>query len=549
MKRTCRTGAVAALSLLAQLTAVPFRAVAQNSKAVIGKGTGIQRALLISIDGMHALDFANCAKGIFSVNGGAPYCPNLAELSANGVNYLAASTTKPSDSFPGSGALASGGSARATGMFYDVNYDRALSPPVKTTPYGIVGGANLCPSVVGTPVGFDEEIDVDYTRLDGGGGINPDYLPRDPAHSCQPVYPHQYIRVNTIFEVVRNNGGYTAWSDKHPAYDFYNGPSGKGVDDLYSPEINSTVVGLPGVSGCESVADPSADLSAWTNSFANIRCYDSLKVNALLNEINGRTHDGASTAPVPNLLGMNFQAVSVGQKLVENGVAGGYLDSAGTPNPNLLQEIQFVDRSMGQLVNRLKERGLYESTLIVITAKHGQSPMDPKKVLRIPADDPSLQSPADLLGDLVAQSSEDDVSLIWLKDQSQTARAVSTLEDSQGLIGSGEIFSGPSLELLFDNPALDPRTPDIVVQPNVGVIYTGGKKKISEHGGLAHDDLNVILLVSHAQLSPGTITIPVQTTQVAPTILKALGINPSQLQAVKREKTEVLPGVSFTAPF
>ena len=548
MKRTLRAGAVAASVLLMQFIAAPSFAVAQ-SEAAFGNTTGIRRVLLISIDGMHALDFANCAKGVSSINGGTPYCPNLAELSGNGVNYVAASTTMPSDSFPGSGALATGGSARTTGMFYDVNYDRALSPPAKTTPYGIVGGADLCPSVIGTQIGFDEEIDVDYTRLDGGGGINPDYLPRDPNHGCQPVYPHNYIRVNTIFEVVRNSGGYTAWSDKHPAYDFYNGPSGRGVNDLYSPEINSTVIPLPNVAGCETIPDSGADLSAWTSSFANIRCYDSIKVNALLNEMNGKTHDGSSSAPVPNVFGMNFQAVSVGQKLVEKGVAGGYLDSIGTPSANLLQEIQFVDGSIGKLVNQLKQNGLYESTLIVITAKHGQSPIDPKKVLRIPADDQSLQSPASLLGSIVAQSSEDDVSLIWLTDQSQTANAVATLEDNQALIGSGEIFSGPSLALLFNDPAVDPRTPDIIVQSNVGVIYTGGKKKIAEHGGFSHDDLNVMLLVSNARFSPATITIPVQTAQVAPTILQALGINPVKLQAVRQEKTQMLPGVSFTAPF
>ena len=542
MKLTFRTGAVAALVLCMQLPAA-----AQNSNA-LGSRTGIQHVLLISIDGMHAVDFANCAKGLPSINGGTPYCPNMIDLSTSGVNYTGASTTMPSDSFPGSGALATGGSARTTGMFYDVSYNRALSPPAKTTPYGITGGANLCPSVLGTQVGFDEEIDFDLTQLNGGGGINPDYLPRDPTKSCRPVYPHNYIRVNTMFEVVKNHGGYTAWSDKHPAYDFYNGPSGKGVNDLYSPEINSHVIPLPNVAGCEAIPDTGADLTAWTNSFANIRCYDSIKVNALLNEVNGKTHDGSSSAPVPNVFGMNFQAVSVGQKLVEKNVGtGGYLDSIGTPSPNLLQEIQFVDASIGKFVNQLKAQGLYDSTMIVITAKHGQSPIDPNKVLRIPADNSSLQSPATVLGSIVAQSSEDDVSLIWLTDQSQTANAVATLEQNQAVTGGGEIYSGPYLSLMFNDPAIDPRTPDIIVTPNVGVIYTGGKKKIAEHGGFAHDDVNVMLLVSNPRFAPATITIPVQTAQVAPTILTALGLNPSLLQAVQQEKTQVLPGVSFTA--
>jgi len=44
---------------------------------------------------------------------------------------------------------------------------------------------------------------------------------------------------NTIFEVVRSKGGHTAWADKHPAYDLVNGPSGKGVEDLFTPEITN----------------------------------------------------------------------------------------------------------------------------------------------------------------------------------------------------------------------------------------------------------------------------------------------------------------------
>ena len=87
----------------------------------------VRHVLLISIDGMHALDFINCANGIAGANGGAPYCPNLAGLKANGVNYLDASTSKPSDSFPGLMALVSGGSPRSVGAFYDVAYDRSLS--------------------------------------------------------------------------------------------------------------------------------------------------------------------------------------------------------------------------------------------------------------------------------------------------------------------------------------------------------------------------------------------------------------------------------------
>ncbi|HTG60240.1 MAG TPA: nucleotide pyrophosphatase, partial [Terriglobia bacterium] len=101
---------------------------------------------------------------------------------------------------------------------------------------------------------------------------------------------------------------------------------------------------------------------------------------------------------------------------------------------------------------------------------------------------------------------------------------------------------GPCCRLL---PGGDPRTPDIVVIPNVGVVYTGNLKKQSEHGGFAHDDTNVMLLVSSPRLAPRTIHSFVETAQVAPTILKALGLNPKLLDAVRLEGTQELPGLPF----
>ena len=91
------------------------------AEAQAGRGSpGIQHVLLISIDGMHAVDFINCANGISGVNGGKPYCPYLAQLTGSGINYLGASTSKPSDSFPGLMSIMTGGSPRTFGAFYDV---------------------------------------------------------------------------------------------------------------------------------------------------------------------------------------------------------------------------------------------------------------------------------------------------------------------------------------------------------------------------------------------------------------------------------------------
>ncbi|MGH8324703.1 MAG: alkaline phosphatase family protein, partial [Steroidobacteraceae bacterium] len=358
-----------------------------------------------------------------------------------------------------------------------------------------------------------EEIDIDLTKLNAGGGINPAFLPRDPKNGCAPVYPHQFFRVNTMFEVVKAAGGYTAWTDKHQSYELVNGRSGKGVDDFYAPEINSIPVALLQVAlmQCNPLPDQTAvtATNSWTDSFANIPCYDSLKVQAILNEIDGLNHDGTLTRPVPNLFGMNFQVVGVGEKLVEKSLAtqltGGYLDAAGTPSPALLNEIQFADLTIGKMVSELKRQGLYQTTAIIVAAKHGQSPIDPRRVLRIPADNASGQPPSAILSPSgvgaafpVVQALEDDISLLWLNDNSPkaTADAVSLLETNAATIGAtgGEFFYGRNLDLMFNDPATPAgsRTPNIIVAPNAGVIYTGGTKKVAEHGGFAHDDTTVM---------------------------------------------------------
>ena len=537
--------------------------------------TPIRHVLLISVDGMHAVDFLNCSQGIPTVNGGNPYCPNIAALSTTGVNYTSASTSRPSDSFPGLMSIVSGATPRTLGVYYDVAYDRSLDAPAKTTGNGVAAGpctANAAPT--GTTTEYEEGIDLDKTKLNGGlsgagltdGGINsidPKRLPRDPKAGCAPVWPWNFVRTNTIFSVIHAAGGYTAWSDKHPAYSSVAGrnPDGAGaLNDFYSPEINSDVVALPGIKTptgivCSSVPDPSSDLTAWTNSFQNIQCYDTLKVNAILNQIEGKTHDG-KRAEVPTIFGMNFQAVSVGQKLVEksNSTTGGYLDAAGTPTAALLSEFQFVDDAIGEMVNKIKDRGLYESTLIIVTSKHGQNPIDPhfyNPILKTGTSPATILDNAGLIPFSEAPSNptgigstEDDISLLWLKSPSETDTAVGLLEDNISQAGIGQIFYGPSLSLNYNVPGLpplDPRTPDIIVTPNVGVVYTGSTSKLEEHGGFAHDDTNVILLVSNPGLIPHTVYSGVGTNQVAPTILKALGLDPRRLDGVRLEGTAVLP--------
>jgi hypothetical protein len=578
MNSKWKTGiAIGAMALAAMSTA--------TLKAYAAKHPHIQHVLLISVDGMHAIDYLNCSSGVAGVNSGKPYCPNLVALGTSGVNFLNAQTSRPSDSFPGLMALMTGGTPRTMGVNYDVAYDRALNPPAMTSGNGNPGGActsGATPS--GTTTEYDEGIELNQNLLNGGApsgdggvnGINPMFLVRDK--DCNPVYPWNFVRDNTIFGVIHAAKGYTAWSDKHASYSSVGGPTGtttdSNVDDYFSPEINSDSADfatgatpslvLPACmsSGKPALPDQLAVAAAddYTGSFQNIQCYDGLKANAIINEINGMNHDGSAKAKVPAIFGMNFQAVSIGQKLIyQHGavatgysVTGGYVDSVGTPSASLFQEISYVDTEIGAMVNELKKKNLIDSTLIIITAKHGQSPVDSSRYVRNgPPNDP-----ASILSTFLAPSensaigpTEDDVALLWLADSSPSnvATAVGMLETmsptTNNIAGIGEIFSGPGIGLFYD--PTDSRAPDILITPNIGVTYSNSKKKLAEHGGFAHDDTNVIMLLSNPDFISSTISIPVETAQVAPTVLEALRLNPDKLDAVQQEGTTVLPGLDL----
>ncbi|AIV81283.1 alkaline phosphatase family protein [Burkholderia pseudomallei] len=509
-----------------------------------------KRVLLVSIDGLHEQDLARCI--------GANTCPNLALLAKSGVTYTNARTPGLSDSFPGLAALVTGGSPKSAGLFYDVSYDRTLYAPSDAT----------CSGKQGWNVVFDETTGIDamnggaLTHLDGGGAFNPQAIPHARVNGqCVSVYPHDYVKTNTVFEVVKEHlrGSHTAWADKHAwGYDWVNGPSGKGVDDLARTEINSI--------------DPATG-TPYTDIYTHTEKFDDYHVQAIVNQIDGKNSTGTAAAPVPTLFGTNFQTLSVAQKAtVASG--GGYLDASFTPGPEVANAIAYVDGALGRIVAELRQRGLYDSTVVIVTAKHGQSPTDHTKLVKhgdtltalleangfvdpngnFGQNNTASGNPNDgtgLVGTGFVQT--DDVGLVWLRDPRQLSAAVATLKanlgcNAPGICADGPqayILYGPSVAERFGNPALG-RTPDIVVQPNPGVIYTSSKKKDEEHGGNAPDDSHLGLLVSYAGLRQGrTIDAPVLTTRVAPTILRSLGLEPRLLHAVALEGTRVLPGLGL----
>ena len=221
--------------------------------------------------------------------------------------------------------------------------------------------------------------------------LNPATFPVDPT-TCKPIMPWDYLKVNTIFQVIHNAGMRTAWSDKHAIYTSFNGPGsgGMSIDDFFGPEIDSQAVEPNGV--------PYPTDTDWAHDDAATKQYDGYKVQAVINELNGYDHSGTQKVGVPAILGMNFQTVSVAEKvdspstLTKNPdgsytegpteLAGYYLGGT-TPRPLLASAFAYVNAQLERMVDTIQQDGLASSTAIIITAKHGQSPQNPLLLKRI----------------------------------------------------------------------------------------------------------------------------------------------------------------------
>jgi Type I phosphodiesterase / nucleotide pyrophosphatase len=557
-----------------------------------------QHVLLISVDGMHQSDLDWYVA--------THPTSELARLATGGAEYTNAQTPDPSDSDPAGTGLMTGADPKLTGIYYDDEYSHGVFPAGTTNCAGPVPGGNVIydspdDSLPAVPDLLDNGSGNTFPSFDEGGsiypggndtdpglimnlsahpqsGLNPATYPVDPK-TCKPIQPWDFVGVNTIFQVIHNAGMRTAWSDKHAIYSSFNGPGSNGtsIDDFFGPEIDSQAVEPNGV--------PYPVDGAWTADNAATKQYDSYKVQAVVNWINGFNHSG--TGPrvgTPSIYGMNFQVVSTAEKLKSSpavligpnaqgdytegpSLLGGYVTVNGqqVPGPLLQSALDDVNAALQRMANAIQAAGETNSTAIILTAKHGQSPQNNSQLQRID-DGPIIagvnaawaaQHPSNQT--LVVQEADDDGLLWWLSDRSQAAAdfvqnylwthsapAVNYAGQTITVQHSGlqQIYAGHQSAQFFGVSSSDPHHPDVFGVSQVGTIYTTGSK-IAEHGGDNPSDRDVPLVVyAPGAARPGQSGNGVETTQVAPTILQLLGLSPRWLQAVQLEGTQVLPGVS-----
>ena len=485
-----------------------------------------KHVLIISVDGLREADLNDPAL--------QADIPNINELRKVGIEYINAHTTSPTDSFPGQIGILTGASPRTTGVYYDDSYSRSLFPP-------LANGGTLASSP-GTEVLLAENLDFNSALISGGGSpgfdvssINPANLPQKKVGSVLiPMMPHEYLKVNTLFEVVHEAHLRTAYADKHPAYEIAFGPSGKGVDDFYAPEIDSV-----GSTGHFAKDDPVV-----------AKANDDLKVQAMLNVIAGKTLQGKAGKGVPSVFAMNFQAVSVGQKIQnDNGYTGG-ITSADVPSTVIQDAFQHTDASIGKIVQALKDAKIWSETLVIISAKHGQSP---RLGVGNKIGGGFISDKLVGAGIKIAQETSDTADFFWLADQSQTMDAVNVIKGIQAAnptiiknilyqVGTHHGFTDAG----FGDPTKDDRTPDILVETFPGIIFTSSKKKQAEHGGFSDDETHVGLIVTGGlprSVMGSRHSETVSNRSIAVMTLEALGLDPLKLQGVRKEGTPGLPGI------
>jgi hypothetical protein len=589
--RKRRTLACLAASAAAAACALPGLQVSANAGAPAHRPAS-KHVLLISVDGMHQSDLdwyvANHPRS------------TLARLTHTGTEYTKALTSNPSDSDPGGTALMTGGNPKSTGIYYDVEYSHkvdeagaACTPGQPATGGDVIYDSpddalanvkDFINPATGTFPSFDENGSIFPNGVDtnpaaimnlknNASSFNDATFPVNPA-TCKNILPWDYLGDNTIFQVIHNAGLRTAWSDKHAVYMSFNGPgsNGKSIDDYFGPEIDSQAVEPNGV--------PYPQDDDWAHIEAATKQYDGYKVQAVLNEINGLDHSGRTHVGTPAIFGMNFQAVSVAQKIrmtpanligpdangnytTSTPEPGGYQWVQGrlVPGPVLSSALNYVDAQLGSMVSQIHKDGLAGSTTIIVTAKHGQSPQDPNKLITVP-DGPIISAintawaqthPTNTT--LIVAGTDDDLWQSYLSDNSQVAcdfvknylwnhtaagddvnKNPVTVQHS-GLV---QIWAGAHAAKFFGVPVSDGRYPDVFGKVQEGIVYSG-PTKLAEHGGMNIGDRHVLMIVSGAGVPARVVSNPVETTQVAPTILARLGLNPHQLTAVQVEGTQVLP--------
>jgi hypothetical protein len=329
--------------------------------------------------------------------------------------------------------------------------------------------------------------------------------------SCEHIFPHDYLRANTVFEVARGNGLNTVYMDKHLAYEYLNGPSGLGLTQGFFPEIGAVASNLE---------------AQWA--------WEDLHWSGFCNVTAGHYVNGTGEIDF-SLIGANFQALTWAQS---NG--GGYANGSSWSDPvfgtNITKTLQRYDQKIAEFINHLESVGKLDSTLLVLSSKQGQSPVNETSLKHVSSDGLLKSTGVD-----VAFWTGDDAALIWLKNSYDADTAKKNLMANATALNIDYVLAGDEVwEFGFGNPRKDPRAPDVAVIAKDGTLFSTNSQT-ENHGAWLPDDLEVPLIFYNPAFSAMKISLPIQTKQIASTMLAALGLPLAQLDSWRVEGSPVIP--------
>lgn len=203
---------------------------------------------------------------------------------------------------------------------------------------------------------------------------------------------------------------------------------------------------------------------------------------------------------------------------------------------NIAAALHRFDQRIATYLDQLTAAGKLDSTLLILSSKQGQSPVDESTLKHVNPD--ALVNAA---GVEVAFMTGDDAALLWLRNSHDAATAKANLMAHAAALNIDAVMAGDEVwEFGLGDPRTDPRAPDLAVVAKAGTLYSTNTQT-ANHGAWLPDDLDVPLVLYNPALSAANITNEVKTTQVASTILSALGLPLVQLDGWREEGSPVLP--------
>ncbi|HEY2941316.1 MAG TPA: alkaline phosphatase family protein [Vicinamibacteria bacterium] len=202
--------------------------------------------------------------------------------------------------------------------------------------------------------------------------------------------------------------------------------------------------------------------------------------------------------------------------------------------PQYVHTIEFIDGLVGELKAELGRLGILERTAFVFSADHGFSDVDPTRVIA-PAGDASRQAGPDdrrhTLDPLAARGIEHFVTNtggasmgVYIRDKARIAEAVALLRREPWV---ESIYCEPTparcdLSLSSLHSYFPGRSPDLMV--DLDDDATLNFPQPGQHGTHRPSDMRIPLVFSGAGVARGVVGGKASIVDVAPTVLRLLGL-------------------------